>query len=238
MMTKKLAIFVEGQTEQLLIEKLVNRAATTKNFLVKKTKLFGGKRKNNPRILTLEAVSSHNQYFVLIVDSAQDERVKSDIMDQYNSLVRAGYQKIIGVRDARPAAKNPTEVPRLRKGLNSQLPCGSVPILFVLSIMELEAWLMAEYFHFPRIHVDITHQRIKNELNIDLIHDDLSLRECPALDLKEIYWLEKIPYDKSLKTIMTILSNLDLAFFKNTVGSKFSDLQTLHKELDLFFLST
>ena len=97
---------------------------------------------------------------------------------------------------------------------------------------------MAEYFHFPRIHVDITHQRIKKELNIDLVHDDLSLREFPALDLKEIYWLEKIPYDKSLKTITTILSNLDLAFFKNAVGSKFSDLQTLHKELDLFFLST
>ena len=132
-MTKKLAIFVEGQTEQLLIEELVNRAATTKNFSVKKTKLFGGKRKSNPRILTVEAVSPDNQYYVLIVDSAQDERVKSDIMDQYNSLVKAGYQKIIGVRDARPSAKNPSEVPKLRSGLNSHLPCGSVPILFVIS---------------------------------------------------------------------------------------------------------
>lgn len=236
-MTKKLAIFVEGQTEQFLIEELIKRAAGTKNVLINKTKLFGGKKHGSPRILQIEAALEDVQYYVLIIDSTHDQRVKSDILEQYNGLVKAGYQKIIGVRDARDEHEiKISEVEKLRRGLVNGLPNGSVPILFVISIMEIEAWFMAEYFHFPQIHSGITVERIKEKFEIDVINDDLSTRKHPSADLSNIYWLENIPYEKRGKIVSNIVSKLDLVFFKNTVGAKFSDLKTLHTELDLFFL--
>lgn len=234
----KLAIFVEGQTEQIFIEKLIKYIAGTKALDITNTKLSGTNKKNSSRILQIQAISLENiEYYVLIVDCSHDKKVKSDICDQYKGLVNAGFKRIIGIRDAGPEAKNYLDVPRLRQGLVYNLPGGPIPICFILSIMALETWLMAEYLHFPLFHPNITVGRIKQDLDIDVVHGDLMQRIKPIEDLKNIYWLENIHYDKSKNMVINIISKLNQAFLKNEVSLKFEDLRALYQELDLFFLN-
>lgn len=231
---KKIAIFTEGQTEQLLIEKIIKEAAGARDISITKMKASG--RSNSSRSFkVITAESKDTQYFVLMVDCSSDSKVKSDILDEYSKLSAAGYQKIIGIRDVYPDVSY-AETSKLRAGLNVGLPEGIPKVSFILGVMEIEAWLLAEHNHFSKIHEKITVNRIKETLGINLINDDLEQRKKPSEDLYNIYWLESIHYDKSKKKIMDkILSVLDLSYLKNVVSQKFYDLQTLYQEVDLFF---
>lgn len=232
---KKLAIFTEGQTEQLLSEWLVKNFVDTPQISIKVMKATGGRR-GNPRIFNIHAESTqkNTEYFILIYNCEGDARVKSDITENYARLVSEGYEKIIALRDVYPDVKY-EELSQLRAGLEKNLPAGNTPILFILGVMELEAWILAEYMHFPHIHEGITIERINNELNIDVLNDRLDQRTSPAQDLRNIYWLEMINYDKSKKIIETILSSMSFENLKYNVSRKFEDLSRLYQVLDLFF---
>jgi hypothetical protein len=230
MKNNKLAIFVEGLTEQIFVESLIRDMAQKKSPNIESISLIGGSKKSKPRIFLIKGDPN-----ILIVNCGQDERVKSDIKDRYEDLKKAGYQKILGIRDARPEATNPLEIAKLRTGLVVGFS-SELPVQFILSIMEFEAWIMGEYTHFCRMHPNITIERVKQEVNIDLINDDLSLLSNPAKNLKEIYWMATIEYEKSKKTIENIVSKLDQDFLRNTVAAKFNDLRVLYQELDSFFI--
>jgi hypothetical protein len=236
---KKLAIFTEGQTEQLLSEWLVNFIAGGKKIQVTKVSASGGGSRNKPRIIELKMESESVEYFVLIVDSGTDSKVKSDIRDQCAGLINAGYQKVLGIRDVYPEHKY-EEISRLRSGFTSELvdKFPQIQISFIFGVMEIEAWFLAEYNHFQKIHGKITVDRIKEEFGIDIINDNLSLRETPAKDLKNIYWLENIEYDKSKQCIDKILSALDIQHLKENISHKFEDLKNFYKELEDFFTNT
>lgn len=81
----KLAIFVEGQTEQAFVRKLLEEIAGTKNLLIEERAARGG-RKDKRRMRRLDAIDadSGKKYFVMIVDCGSDERVKSDIVERYD----------------------------------------------------------------------------------------------------------------------------------------------------------
>ena len=87
----KIAIFVEGQTEQLFIERLIYKIFGQKDISIVKESRKG--KIGNRNFLKLEAESIHVQYFILIVDCGQDMQVKSDIREQYENLSSVGYKK-------------------------------------------------------------------------------------------------------------------------------------------------
>jgi hypothetical protein len=229
---KKLAIFTEGQTEQLLSEQTVIYTAGEKQFAITKHSAHGGR--NKPRIIEIGAESDCIEYFILIVDCGTDGRVKSDIIERHSTLASAGYEKVIGIRDAYPTVKY-NELHRLRNGLKQGLPDGAPSISFILGVMEIEAWILAEYTHFQKFHPNLNIERIKNELGLDIIRENLSQRENPAKDLKDIYWLEAIHYDKSRTLISKILDAIDQQHLRDEVSKKFDDLLALYQELELFF---
>ncbi len=232
---KKIAVFTEGQTEQIFSEQIIRHIAGEKQISIVVEKASGGS-KNNNRIIEIKArsESKNSEYFILIVNCGNDSRVKSDILERHNNLLTQGYQKIIGIRDVYPHVKF-NEIAKLRDGLSSNLPTSAQNILFVLCIMEIESWLMAEYNHFEKIHPNITVERIKKELHIDVINDDLTQRPRPSEDLSNIYWLEKEEYNKSQTIINKILNALDKIHLKNVVAHKFEDLLRFYKEIELFF---
>lgn len=226
---KKLAIFVEGQTEQILLTELIKDIAGGKPVNIVEGSSSGKKGKRQFRTIKVE--NNQDQYYVMIMNCGQDETVKSDIKERYEGLKKEGYEQVFGVRDVYPIDRS--KIAQFREGLARGFS-NDLPVLFILSVMELEAWLIAEYNHFPKIHHALTMERIKRELGIDLINDDLSKRERPAKDLENIYWLENKSYDKSKSAVTEILSKLDKQFFKNTVSLRFPDLGIFYQKIDLF----
>ena len=173
----KLAVFVEGKTEQLFAEKLLLEIADRQNIHIEKCQLTGGNKYPRKR-LYFRRLNDGRRYFAYIVDCHSDSTVKSDIVDNYNSLIREGYSSIIGIRDVYPIER--TMIRKLKQGLISRVKTKPVTPVFILSVMEIEAWFMAEHTHFQRIHTALTIDRIKAELTFDPSQDNMELRDHPS----------------------------------------------------------
>lgn len=179
-MTKKIAIFVEGQTEQEFTIKLLSELAGRQGITFELYTQFGGQ-------LSFIELRSHQNPVIhaLIINCCNDGQVKSQIIDQYNSLVRSDYSLIIGLRDVYPFSHN--DIPKLQSRLLVGLPSPqSIPIHLHLAILEIEAWFLEELTHFSRIDAKIT----ENEI-ISNGFDFNKLSACdlshPAETLKKIY---------------------------------------------------
>ncbi len=101
---KKLAIFVEGQTELYFVEKLLLEIGNAKELSIRKEVLSGGTR--CPAVATLVGeipASQETKYKILLYSSCNDEKVLSDIKERYAKLKSDGYSKIIGLRDLYPS---------------------------------------------------------------------------------------------------------------------------------------
>ena len=159
---RRLAIFVEGLTEELFVERFLTETTRNRGVRIEKLRASGGKvAKRSFTRVTSSADSPHLKVYVLIVNCGADNRVKSEISDQYDSLVAKGYKTIIGIRDAYPQAKKFTEVPNLRKSLAYKIRPKPCDVIFVLAVMEIEAWFISEHTHFPRISAKLTLEQIK-----------------------------------------------------------------------------
>lgn len=230
----KVAIFVEGQTEQVFVEQLLLEIAGKQNICIETRRGYGGKR--FPRKLIMlkrEIPGGDEKYLALIVNSATENRVKSDIRDNYESLVRSGYKAIIGIKDVYPDFKR-EDIPKLEVGLRYKMKTRPVEVMFVLAVMEIEAWFLAEYTHFKRIHARLTIDRIKNELNFDPSTDDMELRDWPSNDLHNIYALENMAYKKKEVYAKRTAEVLDYAEIYLGLSSKLKPIEELISEIDRF----
>lgn len=229
----KLAIFVEGQTEQAFARKLLEEIAGTKNILIEEREARGGRKvKRRMRRLEATAVDSGQKYFVMIVDCGADERVKSDIAERYDGLVKSGYQGIVGIRDVYPQKRE--DIPKLRRLLRYKVRSVPVEVLFVLAVMEIEAWFIAEHTHFERIHDELTTGRIHAEMGFDPAVDDVHLRDHPAEDLHKIYRSVGLAYQKTKAHVERTVDLLDYARVYLDLGQRFGDLQNLTDHIDRF----
>lgn len=233
---KKLAIFVEGQTEQIFAEALVLEVAGAKNVIVEKRKAVGGATARR-RIRLIEAVGvpTDQRYFVLIVDCGSDGSVRSDIGEQYDSLVRQGYQRIIGIRDVYPFAHS--EIPKLERGFRYKLKTSPITVDLVFAVMEIEAWFLSEYTHFERFHVGLTPERIRLALGFDPSLDDMESRPHPAADLHDVYALVGRAYKKTRSHVQRTVDLLDYANLYCNLAGKISSLGFLVSHLDAFLSS-
>lgn len=84
---KKLAVFVEGQTEQIFVERLLLEIAGKKNIHIDRYEATG--RQGKRRFIRLEATnqSSGAKYYAQVIDSRGESNVKSDVRDRYQGLV-------------------------------------------------------------------------------------------------------------------------------------------------------
>ena len=170
---KKLAIFVEGLTERLFAEALLRQVVDAKKLNIEVYQATGGR--TTPRRLTLiskTAASAEQIYYIQIVESCNDSRVGSDVRDRYSDLVRAGFQSIIAIRDVYPECVH-ADIPTLRRALAYRLPTKPILVTFILGVMEVESWFLAEHTHYPKIHANLTVPRIMTTFGFDPSTDDI-----------------------------------------------------------------
>lgn len=114
----KLAVFVEGYTEAVFVDRLIEEVAGANRVRIERRQIRGG-RTTRRRSIQIKAAQpdTGQQYYVLIIDCGGDDAVKQRILEEHENLSRVGYVKIIGLRDVRPKYSH-SEIPRLERGLS------------------------------------------------------------------------------------------------------------------------
>lgn len=195
----RLAVFVEGYTEVKFVMKLVEEIAGQNRVLIEHRKIRGGGKDSGARrtMALIEAARPHadQRHFILIMDCGGDQQVKTRIIEEYENLTKKGYARIVGLRDVRPTFSY-AEIPRLERGLRKYIKTSLIPVDFILAVMEIEAWFLAETTHYARIDPAITMAAIKSTLGFDPESDDLQQRPNPAEDLHRCYAIAGKGYRK------------------------------------------
>ena len=144
----------------------------------------------------------------------------------YDGLVAQGFETIVGVRDVYPDTTY-ANIPLLRSGLRLHLKTSPVEVKFVLSVMEIETWFIAEHTHLQKLHSSLTPSLIKSRLGFDPSTDDIQLRPHPTEDLDNIYHLAGLKYAKNKNRVQRTVSLLDYERIYLELPAKLPDLKTL-----------
>lgn len=232
---KKMAIFVEGQTEQQFVESLIYAIAGRQRVHVDSSKGRGGKLFPRHFIeINASRPDPEKLYYVAIYDSACDSRVLSDIRDRYESLQAQEYSEIIGLRDLYPLSR--MDECEVRDNFSALTPSGIVPVTLSLAIMEIEAWFIAESSHFWRVNSSLTHQVVCDTLGYDPSKYDVRDIDVPSQHIQRVYSVAGIGYNKSRRHVERTVQSLDYAITYLELTRRIPDLDTLVSCIDRFLL--
>ncbi|MGP0068819.1 MAG: hypothetical protein ACLQGP_35120 [Isosphaeraceae bacterium] len=231
----RLAVFVEGYTEVKFVKKLVEEVAGHKDVRIEHREIRGGGRDSGVRrtmgLVEAARPDTGQEYYVLIVDCGGDDQVKTRIIEEHENLTKKGYSRIIGLRDVRPKFAY-AQIPRLELNLPKYIKTTLIPVDFILAVMEVEAWFLAEATHFAKIHPAITVAAIKASLGFDPENDDMEQRLEPAADLHNCYAIGGKVYSKG-RAEETVHA-LDFAVIYLDSVAKFKYLKRLVQIIDEF----
>jgi hypothetical protein len=229
---RKLAVFVEGYTEVVFMAKLVEEVAGKNNVLIEHREIRGGSTtKRTMRRIKAARPGTGQEYFVLIYDCGGDETVKKRILEEHQNLTKEGYSSIIGLRDVRPKFTH-ADIPKLEANLPKYVKTSLIPVVFVLAIMEIEAWFLAEATHYQKIDAAITVAAIKATLGFDPESDDMEQRLAPADDLNKCYAIGGKNYVKH--RAQDTVDALDYALIYVRLREKFRYVERLMGALETF----
>jgi len=232
---KRIAIFVEGLTEQILVRKMLESVMKRKNIAIQTVKITGGHNiRMSFTVMQAAQVSRNTGYYVLIYDCGGETNVKGYMMTQRQSLVDKGYSCILGLRDVYP---NFTleDVPKLLRGLNFKMPQKGALTHIHIAIMETEAWFLGEYTHLRKVSKKLSPEFIQKRLGFNPKTDNMELRERPADDLKRVYKLVDHDYTKKRRKLNSIIDKLDFNFFTHRLANKMHSLGDFVRQLEAFF---
>jgi len=230
----KIAFFVEGQTEQLFVEKVIVEIAGRTKVTIEKQRITGGVTCKR-RIELIDAVkeSEKKSYFILIVDCSNDEAVKSRIVEEYDNLVKSKFTSIIGIRDLHPVAR--ADQAKLERGLSFRVKTQPIQVEFILAIMEIEAWFLAEYTHFVKIDAILSAEHIEEKCGFNPSVENMELRDTPAIDLKAIYQLADKAYTKRKQNVIRTVEALDYGRIYLDLPERYLGLKRLVNCIESFF---
>jgi len=239
---KKIAFYVEGQTEQFFINKLLIEIAGKKNIEIELQKFQGVGRPVKSIYPKTTAQPQDPQHFALIFDCVGDGGVKSRILQDAGSLFNQGYSEVVGLRDLYPLLL--TDLSRFENELNygtvrnertiiPPLPNGTS---IVIAVREIEDWFLAECYHYGYISTSLVldSTQIAN-LGFNPCSDDLTLRVGSAAhDLKTVYELARETYKKTKNKIERTVECLDYTNLYINIRYRISKLNELITKIDNF----
>ena len=229
---RRLAVFVEGDTDQAFMERLIAEVVGHNQVVIDVTNSLCSGAPWSITASTYTTQRDDTSFYVLIVNCGNDERVVGAINERYDHLVAAGYDLIIGMRDVLPRAIE--EVDRLRAALERNLAHGPLRVELVLAVMELEAWFLGEVTHLVKLDHRLTTQFIERELGVDLDTIDIQAVEHPTRVLNRIYRLVGRRYLKGRFRAQQTLGALDFDEIYLTVTARAPALHELCAQLDEF----
>lgn len=232
---KKIAFFVEGQTEQIFVRRLVKEILGYDVTTVILKKITGGTNAPKHEFVKSFDHVRQPQYTALIYDCGADNRVKSEILDNIESLRESGYSYIVGVRDLYPLAVD--ELPRLEKGLKF-LPhylndCKNLFDIIVV-VQEVETWFLAETNHFMKVDRRLTGRFIEKHLGYNPYLINPLTRRHPSEDLSKIYKLVGKSYTKKFWQIDKLVKRLDFRHIRQEIRSEMPPLNELITIIEKF----
>lgn len=232
---RKLAIFVEGYTELLFMDRLISEVAEKNQIAIELRQIRGGgARSGKPkRIVELQVpvLDPEKTLYFLIADCGGEDAVAQRIKEEHENLSKAGFEKIIGLRDVYPKFLR-KDMPKLRIGLRYGVKTNLIPVQFVLSAMELEAWFLAEHNHYQNVDPLLTVERIQNHLGFDPVNDDMTIRDEPANDLAAAYALVGKLYAKG--DSKNNVDRLDFTHLYAALPHRINELNELITTIDSF----
>jgi hypothetical protein len=233
---ERMAIFVEGQTERMFIEKLIKAMAGRRRLHIDAAHGYGGAAAGARewREIEISRPDPKTEFYIIIYDSRGDGRVLSDIRDQYATLTNQSYHPIVGVRDIYPLPQS--DIPTIRSDFARYIPTGHVIPELILEIMEIEAWFIGEHTHFARMHPSLTQTEVTNRLGYDPSTIDVSTIPAPCDDLRSVYHSVNIGYSKSQRHTERTVSELSYEEVYITLRQRVSELDKLIQLIDDFFM--
>ncbi|KAA6342340.1 hypothetical protein EZS27_009899 [termite gut metagenome] len=240
---RKIAFFVEGQTEASFIQKLLEEIVNEKYISIIITTYSRGGRSGTPRsgVIESEKIVSDEKYIANICISGTDNRVNSDISDNLQTLKDSGFELIVGLRDLRgdlhghPATL--ADLPKMENA-NKQIFKGKLPnVHIVIAVMEIETWFIGETNHYLNIDPRLTPDLITGSvacIGINPYIDDLTLIMKPAETLHNIYSLVNKNYSKKIRE--RTINALDFANVYLGLPSKIGKIKELIDILDAFLI--
>lgn len=232
---KKIAFYVEGQTELIFINKLLVEIAGSKNIDIQTQNVH-----NNPIILKTAAQPQSPQYYALIFDCSSDSNVKPRILQDAVSLFNQGYSEVIGLIDLYPRtdlAKFENELSNgtLRNGRRIIQPLPNNTSI-VIAVREIEDWFLAECNHYTCIDASLVLDATQiASLGFNPCLDDLTLRSTTAAeDLRSVYQLVKKTYNKTKDKVERTVECLDYLNLYIEISCKVSKLNELIGKINNF----
>lgn len=235
---KKIAFYVEGQTEQFFVNKLLIEIAGQKNIQIelqqfqgigRPTKVIYPKTTSNPQ---------NPQHFALIFDCMGDGGVKPRILQDAVSLFNQGYSEIIGLRDLYPL----NDLGRLHNELHNGTQRNGQQIIpplpnntsIIIAVREIEDWFLAETNHYLCIDSSLNPTAFLS-LNFNPFSEDLTNRNTAAADdLKDIYQLANKTYNKNKDKAERTVECLDYTNLYLNVRKRIIKLDELITKIDTF----
>jgi hypothetical protein len=232
----KVAIFCEGETEQLFCERLVGEVFGSK-CAVERERLHGkaGSRYMERRY---KSESRDTEYLFRMFDcgGGGGESVLSDILDLHERFIaNHDYLFIIGLRDVFPLPR--ASIGKLRGSAARLVPAHPIAaspatVSLIFAVMEIEAWFLAEHEHFCEIDDRLTMGLIRDQLGFDPSCDDMQLRDHPAKDLDNAYRLVCRRYQIN-QTVRAL--NMERIYIE--LPDRYPPLKELTQLLDAIFVA-
>ena len=206
---RKVAIFVEGQAELIVVREMLLNVFEYQTIEIECRNLL---EDWNTAKAEYDFVTPDAKYCFYILNVGNDERVLGAILEQETFLYKNGYHKIIGLRDMygkkyRDKSKqidvtiNQKFIAGTQLSINEKAQQSSI-IAFHYAIMEVEAWFLALPELLIGIDKNLTPSFILENLDIDLHQIDPETTFFhPAKTLNEIFKLIGRSYDKKKGTI-------------------------------------
>jgi hypothetical protein len=206
----KTAVFVEGQTELILLrEYLLRKFNWAVDIECRKL------HKEQFQAAEYDFRLEKSDFHFLIVNIGNDQKVLSALLAREKGLTENGYTKIIGLRDmySKEYRDYSTEID---EGLNNEMiglqsekiqkEKSTVKLFY--AIMEIEAWILGMSNVIERLDPKLNPDFINNSLGVKINEIDPEKAFFhPAKMLNDIYELAGLSYDKQ-KGDIEALANL------------------------------
>lgn len=206
----KIAIFVEGLTEDIFVTALLREYFNPGTIRIESEKLFG-KRTRRIFFKSLRDTQQCEEHSCLIVDVSNDESVLSRLREHYEGMREKGYTAFLGLRDLK-STRYTKFGERIIQSARDTVDRFKVQddVFFHFAKMETEAWFLAEPGVFERINSTLTLEAIEHEIGMNLEEvdpqDDIP---NPATIVRQIHRLAGLRYSKKKKEVYRLVSRLD-----------------------------
>jgi len=232
---RKLAIFVEGLTEQILVRQMLQSVLDRNRIAIQTVKITGGHSvRMSFTVMRAAHVDNLTDYYVLVYDCGGETNVKSYMMTQREKLLKSGYKMVLGLRDVYPNFEQ-GDLPKLKRGLNHGLSQKGARTRIHLAVMETEAWFLGEFHHFRKVNRKLTPEYIKKHAGFNPRTENMEARERPAEDMKVIYRLVGHDYTKKRDRLNAVVRKLDFGYFTHGLTERMPSLRAFVQDLEHFF---